>query len=158
MTEEIKWLIGIVIVFIGVVFPIYIYFHKQKKLRPSMPSAQVIYDEYGARIAFTVVSKNPNGSVVKKMPLKVELITPSNWYKPNKVIVLPFQSHEDYISSKNIHYNSFPEWKLIGQKTFAAPFNAHQLPVAGHYRLTFFTEDGNCTGSLGYVPLPIPSK
>jgi hypothetical protein len=39
-----------------------------------MPPAEVINDEYGRRILFTVISKNPLGSEICKKPLRVEEI------------------------------------------------------------------------------------
>lgn len=124
----------------------------KNKLRPSMPTLEVVNDKYGSRFLFSVLPNNPAGSKILLKPLRVERVKINQWRKRKEVYFISFQENTDFLSSDR-HNSKIPNWFLREQKTFVALLKNSGISKSGRYKLTFYTSDGSCSNIVNYVQM-----
>jgi len=140
----------VVIIILGLVF---LKINKEKKkLCPSMPTIEVIYDEYATRFLFTVLPNNPAGSKILLKPLRVERVKSNQWRKRKEVYFISFQENAHFLSPDRDN-SRVPDWFLKGKRTFVALLKNSGISKSGKYKLTFYTSDGSCSNTVNYVQM-----
>jgi hypothetical protein len=68
------WLEPSTIIGIVTIIIIYLYRHQLNKMKPSFSNIEGIFDSYGNRLLFTIISKNPSGSRRGKLHISKQFI------------------------------------------------------------------------------------
>lgn len=132
-------IIGVVIGFLMLALMILFRWLNKRGTRPSFVSAQGIFDEYGNRILFTIVSNNHAGSRIDKLYiskrfLKIFYLDKTKiCYKPNNDFLKPARGEK------------IPDYLIKGQKSFVTIPHGDLVLKKGFYKLTFSTSDGKCS-------------
>jgi|SRR3989339_223165 len=129
---------------LAILVPLLLHWNNKRKLRPTMSHIEGIFDEYGSRLLFTIISNNPAGSrcgklvISKKLFWKIFIQKTRIDYKINKRFLNPPRGE------------TIPKYLIQGQETFITLLDSEFVKTDGIYKLTFYTSDGSCSNNFSH--------
>lgn len=124
---------------------VYLHWMNKRKMRPTMSSIEGIFDEYGSRLLFTIISNNPAGSRCGKLYISKKFF---KIFFINKTRI-NYQINEEFLNPQR--GETIPKYIIQGQETFVTILDSNILTKDGNYRLTFSTSDGNCSNNYSHL-------
>ena len=129
---------------LAILVPLLLHWNNKRKLRPTMSHIEGIFDEYGSRLLFTIISNNPAGSrcgklvISKKLIWKIFIQKTRIDYKTNKQFLNPPRGE------------TIPKYLIKGQETFITLLDSKFVKTDGIFKLTFYTSDGYCSNNFSH--------
>ena len=108
-----SWLSPVIIIgALTILIPIYLYWKTKQKIRPTMSNIEGIFDEYGSRLLFTIISNNPAGSRCGKLFISKKLF--------GKIFIsktrINYQRNKEFLNPQR--GETIPKYLIKGQQTF----------------------------------------
>jgi len=141
-----SWLTPGVIVSLSIILlTLYLYRKDKNKMRPTMSNIEGIFDEYGSRLLFTVISNNPAGSRCGKLFIYKKLF----WKFFINETRIPYKRNKEFLNPQR--GETIPKYLIEGQETFITILDSNLLTKEGIYKLAFYTSDGYCSNNYPHL-------
>ena len=130
---------GVVLAIVAILIPIVLHYSNKRKLRPTMSNIEGIFDEYGSRLLFTIISNNPADSRVGKLFISERFL---KFFFINKRRI-SYQRNKQFLNPPR--GETIPKYIIQGQETFITLLDSNLVTKEAIYKLTFYTSDGSCS-------------
>ena len=141
---------------LAVLIPLFLYWRSKRRMRPTMSNIEGIFDEYGSRLLFTVISNNPAGSRVNKLFISERFLKFFFIHRRR----INYQRNKPFLNPPR--GETIPKYIIQGQETFVTLLDSNLVTKEAIYKLTFYTSDGSCSNvfphQLGKLFQPVTHK